>query len=301
LIEVTKVSTLRLLKKRGAGHCKSGNRLTVAIILLLLALYAQRTTADETYQVTQLEISVYRDGVAHVRYVISVNSTVPSISLSLFGEAGNVLVTDEKGQIMRYDLTVKDITIYTLGATKVLFEYDTSTMTRKDGPVWTLRLNLTVPGRVILPDEAAVVYLSEKPASIEAKDGKPILTLTQGVWEISYVIPLKTSSSTTTSQILLIPSSYVTIMGATALGVLLLLVLATFLRRRTRFVSEPLSAIDTQVLDLIRSRGGRLFESELRDLLGIPKTSAWRRVKKLEKMGLLRTRKVSSQNEIELV
>jgi len=39
----------------------------------------------------------------------------------------------------------------------------------------------------------------------------------------------------------------------------------------------------------------------LRDLLGIPKTSAWRRVKKLERLGLLRTRKIGSQNEVELV
>jgi len=284
--------------------------MTVAIALLMSALVVQQTAADETYRVTQLEISVYRDGVAHIGCSISVNSTVPSISLSLLGEAGNVLATDEKGQILRYDLTIKDITIYTLGASKVFLEYDTSSITRKDGAVWTLGVNLAVAGRVILPDEATVVYLSEKPASMEAKDGKPVLVLAQGEWEISYVIPLKTSSSTATisfpsttttiSQIQLMPSSYIIITSVVVLGVLLLLVLATFLRRRARFVSEPLSPIDTQILDLVRSRGGKVFESELRDLLGMPKTSAWRHVKKLEKIGLLRTRKVGSQNEIML-
>jgi uncharacterized membrane protein len=61
-----------------------------------------------------------------------------------------------------------------------------------------------------------------------------------------------------------------------------------------------LSPADNEMLQAIRSKGGKIFESELRDSLGLPKTSAWRRVKKLEKRGLIKIRRVGSQNEIEL-
>lgn len=291
---------MRIPRNMETGFCKSRGHVFLIIVLLALPFLVQHAVADVSFRVTQLEIAVYRDGVAHVRYVVSVNSTTPSISLTLIGEAGNIIVTDEKGGILRYDLTPQNIVIYTLGASRVVFEYDTSTITRKDGQVWTLTLSLPVPGKVILPDESSVVYLSEKPTSIEAKEGRPVLTLIRGTWEISYVIPLKTSTSTTT-QTLPVPSPYVITIGATGiLVVVLVLALTTYLRRRARFLSEPLSQIDNQILDLIRSRGGRMFESELRDLLAIPKTSAWRHVKKLEKMELLRTRKIGSQNEIEL-
>jgi len=284
------------------------------VTLLLLSFLARPTTAQEDYQVVLLEISVYTDGVAHVSCAASVNSTVPSVSLALLGAAANILVTDEKGQILRYDLTSKNIMIYTLGASRVSLEYDTSTITSKEGPVWTVKLNLVSQGKVILPHEASVIYLSEKPVSIEARNGRPALTLSRGVWEISYIIPVRTTTSTTERSVTgtettsttsaslpvtwpsLIPSVI-----AVALVTALLAALRLLLRRRPSLLSEQISQADNEVLDVIRSKGGRIFESELRDLLGIPKTSAWRRVKKLEKLGLLRTRKVGSQNEVELV
>jgi len=196
--------------------------------------------------------------------------------------------------------------IYTFGASRVVLEYDTTTLTRKDGLVWTLKIDLPVQGRILLPDGAAIVYLSEKPASIEAKNGRPVLTLAPGSWEISYVIPVQvtTTAATTTAPTSAppaIPSSLPIAAGVAGVAIIALIVgLAALLRRRSRFSSETLSPTDREVLQLIRSRGGRVFEFELRDYLGLPKTSAWRCVKRLEKMGLVRTRKVGSQNEIEL-
>jgi uncharacterized membrane protein len=271
-------------------------------VILLLLLFARMVAAQEDYRVLQLEISIYRDGVAHVSYAISVNSTAPSISLALLGTAANILATDEKGQIVRYDVTSKEISIYTMGATKVLLEYDTFAITSKEGPVWTVKLNLVFQGKVILPNDASIVYLNEKPLLIEAQDGRPALTLGKGAWEISYVIPMRTTASTTQSLSTLPQLAWPllpAIVIATAVSVAVLLNLGVLRRRRP--LPDQISQADGEVLELIRSRGGRMFESELRQLLGIPKTSAWRRVKKLEKLGLVRTRKVGTQNEVELV
>jgi len=298
-------------------RCLRGKAWALLIVFLALAFSTQYALAEDAYSFLQLEITVYRDGVAHVRSIVAVNSTVPSISLLLPGEVANVIVTDEKGQLLSYELTRDSIVIYTFGASSLVLEYDTATLTRKDGLVWTLKIELPVQGRILLPDGAAIVYLSERPESIEAKEGRPVLTLAPGPWEISYVIPVQvtttastaTASSSTptasttsalTSTLTSISSPSPIVAGVATVAIIALIVgLAVFLRRRSRFPSE-LSPVDNEVLQFIRSRGGRVFEFELRDYLGLPKTSAWRRVKRLEKMGLIRTRKVGSQNEVEL-
>jgi len=288
------------------GTCLRGKAWALLIVFLALAFSAHHALAEDAYSFLQLEITVYRDGVAHVSSIVEVNSTVPSISLPLPGEVANVIVTDEKGQLLSNELSLNHIVIYTFGALRVVMDYDTAALTRKDGPVWTLKIDLPVQGRIVLPDGATIVYLSEKPTSIEAKEGRPVLTLAPGSWEISYVISMQvtTTASTTTAATTTLPAipwSFPTAGAVAIVAIIALIVgLAAFLRRRSRFLSETLSPTDREVLQLIRSRGGRIFESELRDYLGLPKTSAWRRVKKLEKMGLVRTRKVGSLNEIEL-
>lgn len=276
--------------------------LALSIFFIMMMFFTQYILAEASYSFLQHEITVYRDGVAHVRSIVEVNSTVPSISLPLPAEAANILATDENGRLLRYEQTRDSILVYTFGASKVVLEYDTASLTRKDGTVWTLKTDLPTHGRIVLPDGAIIVYLSEKPTSIEAKDGRPVLILAPGSWEISYVIPLQvtTAASTTTGPTSVPPAIPLLVFIATVVIIALIAVLGALLRRRSRFSSEALSHTDSEMLQLISSRGGRVFESELRDSLGLPKTSAWRRIKRLEKMGLVRTRKVGSQNEIEL-
>jgi uncharacterized membrane protein len=55
-----------------------------------------------------------------------------------------------------------------------------------------------------------------------------------------------------------------------------------------------------KVIELLRSKGGRALEAEIREALGLPKTTAWRLVRRLEKKGLVVVRKVGNQNVVEL-
>ena len=288
---------------------RNGRRVIILFMVWsVLVLSTHRVMGQENFRVLQYEIVVYRDGVSRVKSSIEVNSTVPSISLWLRGEAANVIATDDKGRLLRYELAQSRIVIYTEGASKVGMEYDTVALTRKDGPVWTLKIDLDAQAKIFLPNGAVVTYVTDRPTSIEAADGRPVLSLARGLWEISYVIPIQattttssisTITSTTPPPIVLTPS--LAVVAATGIVIVLLVVgLAIFFRRRSRFLSEPLSPADSELLQLITSRGGRMFESELREALSLPKTSVWRRVRKLEKLGLVRTRKAGSQNEIEL-
>ncbi|MEM2500994.1 MAG: MarR family transcriptional regulator, partial [Candidatus Bathyarchaeia archaeon] len=64
---------------------------------------------------------------------------------------------------------------------------------------------------------------------------------------------------------------------------------------------EALSDEEAEIIRFIRRRGGRVLEAELRENFPhIPRTSMWRLIKRLEKQGVVRVRKVGLQNVVEL-
>ena len=62
-----------------------------------------------------------------------------------------------------------------------------------------------------------------------------------------------------------------------------------------------LSELDYAILALIRDNGGDMLQGKLQSELGIPKTTLWRHVKKLEKLGYLRIVKEGAFNRLILI
>ncbi len=111
------------------------------------------------------------------------------------------------------------------------------------------------------------------------------------------------------------PQAAWTVGGALAAVILIILVVLV-LRRRGKAASfsslpepfkvsldrifrehgEALRHEDREALQVIAESGGRMFESELRERLRLPKTSLWRLVRRLEKLGVVEVRKVGGQN-----
>jgi uncharacterized membrane protein len=54
-------------------------------------------------------------------------------------------------------------------------------------------------------------------------------------------------------------------------------------------------------LNFIQEKGGKVLEPEIRTKFALPKTSAWRQIKRLERFGYVKVTKIGSQNQIELV
>ncbi|MBS7628555.1 hypothetical protein KEJ23_01020 [Candidatus Bathyarchaeota archaeon] len=258
-------------------------------------------SAGDSYGAVRFEVTVYGDGLAHLRIRLQTNSLTSSVAVPIPKDSGNIIVTDGAGRLVQYEQLEDNLLIYTLGEEMILLEYDTSSLTLKEGPVWTLRLDLPVQGIVQLPENSTVIYLSSLPNSIEARGSSPVLNLAQGSWEVSYVMPLpatgKAPSTFTPSSTGEFPR-ILDIAPIVSFGVLAIVLAALYMRRVRRSGGGDLSPLDHRILEFIRSRGGKVFESEIRDELGLPKTSLWRRVWRLERMGYLRLRRVGIQNEV---
>ena len=58
---------------------------------------------------------------------------------------------------------------------------------------------------------------------------------------------------------------------------------------------------DVKVIEFISEKGGKVLEPEIRMRFALPKTSAWRQIKRLERLGYVKVTKIGSQNQIELL
>ncbi len=261
---------------------------------------------QQPYTVLEVELTVYRDGLVHVRQLLLVNESFPTISVPLLSSAiANVLVTDQIGSPLSYELTPPNMRVNTLGANKAAIEYDTLALTRKEGLVWTLTLDLPYRATVNLPERSTILHLNDLPENIKADGYRLNLIVGPGHWEISYTISLATTAETTVSVPFVTPRIADYVLWAVLIILLSTGVAAILFARRRRWRAllgeGGLTPDDEEVLRLIASRGGRIFEVDLRGVLAQPKTTVWRRVKKLEALGLLKIRRVGIQNEIVLV
>ncbi len=69
----------------------------------------------------------------------------------------------------------------------------------------------------------------------------------------------------------------------------------------THTLSEELSEVEKKIIEILKDRGGSVLQSELYKILGIPRTTLWRAVRRLEEKGLVRIEKVNRLNKIVLV
>jgi uncharacterized membrane protein len=388
------------------GTMKADARRTVLVgfTILFLLLTSVVTAADESeFQVESTDLQIYRDGLVRVAQTLSVNETVPAVTLPLLNSSvDNFIVLDENQTVLDYEVDGIDLTVFTLGATSVLLQYDTHSLTRKDFEVWTFLVDTPYNLTVQLPEESTVVYLNEPPTAIDTEGNKITLSLFPSQWEISYIFPLtppaefqisdlevtpsevevgeevtvsvrianvggQTGSYTlqllinqtiedtktvtleegasTTKEFKIIkqtPGTYnIEIDGlvdeftiratssnggtspngdsssnmfpieylVAALVAVAAIIFAVFLLFRRRgynvekiFKAHPrLNKEEKDVIQFLAENEGKAFESQIRERFpGIPRTSLWRLVKRLEKLEIIRVKKVGLENQVEL-
>ncbi|MEM2927057.1 MAG: hypothetical protein QXO94_06315 [Candidatus Bathyarchaeia archaeon] len=262
------------------------------------------------FSIPKAELTVYRDGIVHVKMVLYANETEASVDIPLLDSSIiNVLALDENKEPLDYDVntTSQSLTVYSLGATEITIEYDTDALTSKSAGLWTLQLKAPFTLKVLLPENSTILYISSTPSAITIEGERVALTLFPGDWEISYEVailkpwppgpgPIQPPKEPTIFDILL---QYGVLIAAVAALVFFGIVfLVTVLKRRKL---RELRSEEAEVIKFLREKGGRAFESELRSRFPeIPRTSMWRLIRRLEKRGIVSVKKVGMQNVIEL-
>jgi uncharacterized membrane protein len=281
----------------------------IAILTLLSFSTATTVTAQYLFEVESIELKVYRDGLVHITQTIIVDELVPDITLPFLSPSiENVLVLDENQLAVDYEMNGGNLTIFTLGATRVLVQYDTIALTKKEAEVWTLVADNPYNLTVFLPQNATVFYLNKMPTAIDTSGTGIKLSLYPGQWEISYVLPVLPEDETKDNGGLLttIPLEYfiAAIVAVTAVVFSALLIVR---RRRGPNVEKILKAHpelkkeDKEVIEYLAEKDGKAFEAEIRERFpDMPRTSLWRLIRRLERLEIVEIKKIGLENQVAL-
>jgi uncharacterized membrane protein len=295
--------------------------LATLIVLALLTISTARASPGPTSQ--SLTMTVAADGSAVIAQTLATSPSDVSVNVSLLTPIFSYMViTDQNGSPLQYQVTGSNVTVYTLWASSISLQYYTDALTDKQGTVWTLNFTTPYNSTVVLPPGSTVISVSGTPVSSSQQGTSPALTVSPGSWQVEYGVPVsaqslsstsssssgQTTGSTSSSASTSAPSSKGApgYLYAAAVVVVAAAVAGSFLyfRRRgsgTDVSIKGLMPDDIQVLNFITEKGGKVFESDIRTRFVLPKTSTWRQIKRLERLGYVKITKVGALNQIELV
>ena len=285
-------------------------RAIVAVMgIITLVLFITATAAAESlFEVESMNLTVYRDGVVHVTQTLTASELAPEITLPLISSAiENVIVTDENDMAVDYEINNGNLTVFTLGAERVLIEYDTVSLTKKEAEVWTLITDNPYNLTVFLPQNSTVIYLNQMPTAIDTGNTGIKLSLYPSSWEISYVVPLLPQDDLNGDEpSAQIPLDYL-IAAIVSVTAVVLSALIVVRRRRGPNADKILKANpqlkkeDRDVILFLAEKDGKAFEAEIRERFpDMPRTSLWRLVRRLERLELVEVKRIGLENQVQL-
>ena len=289
--------------------CCDRKAIFTVVTVILLFLCVTTAAAESDFEVESFTLTVYRDGLAHVAQTLTVNELSPEVTMPLLSSSiENLIVLDENDLAVDYEIREGNLTVFTLGAQRILVEYDTVALTKKDSEVWTLVTENPYSLTVSLPQNSTVIYLNEMPTAIDTTGTVITLSLYPGHWEISYVVPLLSQDDLNGGEgsSPLVPLEYLIAAIVSAAAVVISALIIVRRRRGTNvdkiFKANPqLKQEDKDVILFLAEKDGKAFEAEIRERFSeMPRTSLWRLVRRLERLEIVEVKKIGLENQVQL-
>ena len=277
-----------------------------------------------------LELIIYSDGSTHVSTQIDVDPLEPDFELNLFGNStDNFVAIGDTGFLLSEKIVADKAIINTFGSSSITIDYDIDDLVSKEGRIWTFSFDSPSDYTLLMPKNSVIVGMSGLPNNMELVDEQTKLSLTAGLSEINYIF------NTSINPIIHKPtisneSSFNYVNAAVIGGPIIAIVIGVvlMLKRKqskslpsiiqTESISEKqleTKSIDTEtifsfrpemreddkeIIKFISDKGGQVLESELRKKFLQPRTTMWRAVKRLERLGVIEIDKKDLQNLVKL-
>jgi uncharacterized membrane protein len=301
------------------------------LILAGLILVAVVIPLQTSFSFTRtLELVIYSDGSTHVSTQIDVDPLEPDFELDLFGKSiDNFVAVGDAGFLLSEEIVEDKAIIDTFGSSSIIIDYDIHDLISKEGRVWTFSFDSPSDYTLLMPKNSVIVGINGLPNNMEIVDEQTKLDLTTGLSEINYIFGASINP-TTPKPTILDESLFNYVNVAVIVGPIIAAVIGgvLMLKRKqqkslppiiqTESISEKqieTKSIDTEtifnfrpemreddkeIVKFISNNGGQALESELRKKFLQPRTTMWRAVKRLERLGVIEIDKKDLQNLVKL-
>ena len=298
--------------------------LILAGLIIALVVMPLQTSFSST---RTLELTLYSDGSTHVSSKIDVDPLEPDFELDLFGQSiDNFVAVGDSGFLLSEEIVGNKAIIDKFGSSSITVDYDIHDLISKEGRVWTFTLNSTSDYTLLMPKNSVIVGMSGLPNNMEIIDEQTKLDLSTGLTEINYIFtPINPITHNPTINETKFDYVNGVIIGGPILAVIagIILILKRKQSKPSQLIqSEPISEEqvepksvdadtifnfrpemrddDKEIVKFISDNGGQVLESELRKKFLQPRTTMWRAVKRLERLGVVEITKKDLQNMVKL-
>ncbi len=303
-------------------------RCSSRILLLPLALVLVLAQAQSNGSATA-EVVLFPDGWVDVTVTVRLNETSAGLIIRLDGEPHNLMVVNEGGIPLNYSLDGPFLIVETLGSREITISYQTPSLTSKSGVMWNLTLDLDVDKLVVVvPSQLVIVGLSKLPDEISPAEGGLRISFSGGTASLSYKVvhkPTKKQSlheeNFSSSEPHVVVSSSVEatftgpseessgvvspesqVQGPASKSLLPLIaggiVLASaasviLLRSRKGGTADYLKegSLEYKILRELERRGGMAKQADIIRAVQAPRTTVWRKIRRLEEKGFVEVRR----------
>ena len=268
-----------------------------------------------------LDLIIYPDGSTHISAEIDIDPFLTDYELNLFGSTiDNLVVVGDNEFLLDTDIIHDSVLIQTFGSSIISIEYDIHDLVSKQGKLWTFSLDSPSNFTLLLPQNSAIVGMTNLPINMEIINDQNKLTLPSGKTEIDYLFSNTISNPIPDTETETNYFSYAIIGGV----IIIILIGAVIIIRTKQKNLKPVShnpiieknnildletifklkpdlrEDDKELVTFIFNNGGKALESELRKKFLQPRTTMWRAVKRLEREGVIEIEKKDLQNLVKL-
>ena len=292
--------------------------LLIASMIIVAALIPIQSSFSSP---RDLDLIIYPDGSTHISAEIDIDPFLTDYELNLFGSTiDNLVVVGDNEFLLDTDIIHDSVLIQTFGSSIISIEYDIHDLVSKQGKLWTFSLDSPSNFTLLLPQNSAIVGMTNLPINMEIINDQNKLTLPSGKTEIDYLFSNTISNPIPDTETETNYFSYA-IIG----GVIVIILIGAVIIIRTKqknlkpvnhnsiieknnildietiFKLKPdLREDDKELVTFIFNNGGKALESELRKKFLQPRTTMWRAVKRLEREGVIEIEKKDLQNLVKL-
>ena len=293
------------------------------LILAGLIVIALTIPLQTSFSSTRtLDLIIQSDGSTHISSHIDVDSS--NLELSLFGSSiDNFIAIGENDSILSGDIIDDKAIIDTLGSSSVTVDYDIHDLISKEGRVWTFSFNSPLNYSLLMPENSVIVGMSVLPNNMKQIDEQIKLELFSGPTQIDYIFGIIPESTTNQREYTLDFMTMGLIFGLIVTASITAVILIkkkqskssqVYVAELSKKQSEP-ESLDThtifnlrpemreddkEIVKFISKNGGQVFESDLRKKFLQPRTTMWRAVKRLERLGVVEIYKKDLLNMVKL-
>ena len=268
-----------------------------------------------------LDLIIYPDGSTHISTEINIDPFLTDYELNLFGSSiDNLVVIGDNEFLLDTDIIDDSVLIQTFGSSVISIEYDIHDLVSKQGKLWTFSLDSPSDFTLLLPQNSAIVGMTNLPINMEIINDQNQLTLPSGKTEIDYLFSNTISNPIPDPKTEINYFSYAIIGGILVIILIVTVIIIRIKQKNLKSVNHNLIPINNNILDIetifklkpdlreddqelvkfIFNNGGKALESELRKKFLQPRTTMWRAVKRLEREGVIEIEKKDLQNLVKL-